>query len=94
MYLFSAHAKNDKIKKRIAQLKSKLPPVNRCYSHNKSFENVSEMLNVWKQKRRHALYHLNDRITELKNKVKGHPKTTLALAAGLVLTSFFLIHKN
>ncbi len=69
MYLFSTHAKNAKIKKRIAKLKSELIPVSQWgSSHNDSFENISDMLNTWKQKGRHALYHLNEHATELKKK--------------------------
>lgn len=94
MCLFSTHSKNAKIKKRIAQLKSELVPVSRWHSHSDSLESISDMLNTWKQKGRHALYHLNEHATELKNKVKQHPKTTLALAAGLVLAGFLMIRKN
>ncbi|WP_375696271.1 hypothetical protein [Bartonella sp. AP331QHHD] len=94
MCLFSPHRKNAKIKKRIAQLKRELVPVNYWSSQNDSFENISELFNTWKQKGRHALYHLNEHATELKKKVKENPKKTLALAAGVVLVSFLLIRKN
>ncbi|WP_273754943.1 MULTISPECIES: hypothetical protein [unclassified Bartonella] len=94
MCLFSTNAKNAKIKKRIAQLKRELVPVNRWSSQNDSFENISELFNTWKQKGRHALYHLNEQATELKKKAKENPKKTLALAAGLVLASILLIRKN
>ncbi|WP_375666222.1 hypothetical protein [Bartonella sp. TT121SHDZB] len=94
MYLFSTHSKNAKIKKRIALLKRELVPVNRWSSQNDSFKNISELFNTWKQKVRHALYHLNEHATELKKKAKENPKKTLALAAGVVLASFLLIRKN
>ncbi|GAA5095865.1 hypothetical protein [Bartonella acomydis] len=94
MCLFSTHAKNAKIKKRIAQFKSELTPISQWGSHNNRFENISDILETWKQKGRHALDHLNEHATELKKKVTEHPKTTLALAAGLALASFLLIRKN
>ncbi|WP_175868564.1 hypothetical protein [Bartonella gabonensis] len=94
MCLFSTNAKNAKIKKRIAQLKRELVPINRWSSHNDSFENISELFNTWKQKGRHALYYLNEHVTELKKKAKENPKKTFALAAGLVLASVLLIRKN
>ncbi|WP_375701829.1 hypothetical protein [Bartonella sp. AA89HNZF] len=94
MCLFPPHRKNAKIKKRIAQLKRELVPVNYWSSQNDSFENISELFNTWKQKGRHALYHLNEHATELKKKAKENPKKTLALAAGVVLVSFLLIRKN
>ncbi|WP_142415988.1 hypothetical protein [Bartonella massiliensis] len=99
MCLFSTNAKNAKIKKRIAQLKKELVkkelvPVNHWGSQNDSFENISELFNAWKQKGRHALYHLNEHATELKKKVKENPKKTLALAAGLALASVLLMRKN
>ncbi|MET3589215.1 hypothetical protein ABID23_000285 [Bartonella silvatica] len=93
MYLFSPHSKNAKIKKRIAQLKNELVPVNHWHSHHNSFENISDVLNTWKQKGRHALYHLNEHTTALKKKAKQHPKTTLALTAGLILSGFLLARK-
>lgn len=94
MCLFSTHAKNARIKKRIAQLKNELVPVNHWYSYNDSFENISDIFDTWKQKSRHALSHLNGHAIALKKKVKEHPKTTLALATGIALTGFFLIRKN
>ncbi|WP_273756582.1 hypothetical protein [Bartonella sp. MM73XJBT] len=94
MCLFSTHSKNAKIKKRIAQLKSELVPVSRWNSQSDSLESISDMLDTWKQKSRHALYHLNEHAREFKKKAKEHPKTTLALAAGLVLASVLLIRKN
>ncbi|PIT70330.1 hypothetical protein [Bartonella tribocorum] len=94
MYLFSTHKKNAKIKKRIAQLKRELAPVNQWGPHNESFENISDILDTWKQKGRHALCHLNEHATELKKKVKEHPKTILALAAGLAFADFLLVRKN
>ncbi|WP_039760749.1 hypothetical protein [Bartonella queenslandensis] len=94
MYLFSTNAKNAKIKKRIALLKRELVPVNHWSSQNDIFENISELFSTWKQKGRHALYHLNEHATELKKKAKENPKKTLALAAGVVLASFLLIRKN
>ncbi|WP_144751452.1 MULTISPECIES: hypothetical protein [Bartonella] len=94
MCLFSTHTKNAKIKKRIAQLKSELVPVNRWHFQRERFENISDMLDTWKQKGRHALYHLNQHARELKKKAKDHPKTTLALAAGLVLAGFMLVRRN
>ncbi|WP_019219412.1 hypothetical protein [Bartonella florencae] len=94
MWLFSTNTQNAKIKKRIAQLKNELVPVSRGGFHNDSFENISDLLDTWKQKGRHALVHLNEHATELKKKVKEHPKTTLALAAGLVLAGFFLVRKH
>ncbi|WP_375625232.1 MULTISPECIES: hypothetical protein [unclassified Bartonella] len=94
MCLFSPHRKNAKIKKRIAQLKRELVPVNHWSSQNDNFENISELFNTWKQKGRHALYHLNEHAAELKKKAKENPKKTLALTAGVVLVSFLLIRKN
>ncbi|WP_375664144.1 MULTISPECIES: hypothetical protein [unclassified Bartonella] len=94
MCLFSPHRKNAKIKKRIAQLKRELVPINHWSFQNDSFENISELFNTWKQKGRHALYHLNEHATELKKKAKENPKKTLALAAGIVLVSFLLIRKH
>ncbi|EJF74725.1 hypothetical protein HWV54_03315 [Bartonella alsatica] len=94
MCLFSTNAKNAKIKKRIAQLKSELVPVSRWHFYNNSYENISDMLDTWKQNGLHVLYHLNEHATELKKKVKENPKKTLALAAGLVLASFLLTRKN
>ncbi|WP_208435372.1 hypothetical protein [Bartonella phoceensis] len=94
MCLFSTHAKNARIKKRIAQLKSELVPANRWRSHNSSFANILDMLDTWKQKGHHALCHLNEHATELKKKAKEHPKTIIALATGVVLASFLLIRKN
>ncbi|EJF87691.1 hypothetical protein [Bartonella rattimassiliensis] len=94
MYLISPHSKNAKIKKRIAQLKKELVPVNHWNSQNDSFENISELFNTWKQKGCHALYHLNEHATELKKKAKENPKKTLALLAGVVLASLLLIRKN
>ncbi|MBB4075746.1 hypothetical protein GGR08_000027 [Bartonella fuyuanensis] len=94
MCLFSTHSKNAKIKKRIALLKRELVPVNRWKFQNDSFENISELFNTWKQKSRHAFYHLNEHATKLKKKAKENPKKTLALAAGVVLASLFLIRKN
>ncbi|MBX4335865.1 hypothetical protein [Bartonella raoultii] len=94
MSLFSSQSKNAKIKKRIAQLKNELVPVNRWYSSNESFENISEIFDTWKQKGRHAFYHLNKHAKSLKKKAQENPKTTLALAAGAILTSFLLLRKN
>ncbi|WP_330168283.1 hypothetical protein [Bartonella grahamii] len=94
MCLFSTNAKNAKIKKRIAQLKRELVPVNHWSAQNDRFENISELFNTWKQKGRHALYHLNKHATELKKKAKENPKKTFALAAGVVLASFLLVRKN
>ncbi|WP_409361184.1 hypothetical protein ACRPOS_007880 [Bartonella heixiaziensis] len=94
MGLFSSHSKNAKIKKRIAQLKNELVPVNRWYSDNSSVEYMSDMLDTWKQKGRHALCHLNEHAAQLKKKAKENPKTTIALAAGLALASFLLVRKN
>ncbi|WP_019222872.1 hypothetical protein [Bartonella rattaustraliani] len=94
MCLFSTHAKNARIKKRIAQLKNELVPVNHWYPDNDSFKNISNIFDTWKQKSCHALHHLNEHAATLKKKAKEHPKTTLALAAGMLLTGFFLIRKN
>ncbi|EJF79898.1 Uncharacterised protein [Candidatus Bartonella washoeensis] len=94
MGLFSSHTKNAKIKKRIAQLKNELVPVNRWHSDNKGFEYISDMLDIWKQKGRHALDHLNEHAMQLKKKAKANPKTTLALAAGMALAGFLLMRKN
>ncbi|WP_332060133.1 hypothetical protein [Bartonella sp. CB74] len=94
MCLFSIHSKNAKIKKRIAQLKNELIPVHHWHSHNSSFDNISDMLDTWKQKGCHALFHLNEQATELKKKAKENPKTTLALAASVALASFLLIRKK
>ncbi|WP_156851176.1 hypothetical protein [Bartonella refiksaydamii] len=94
MSLFSTRAKNAKIKKRIARLKNQLVPVSPWRFHDDSFENISVLFDTWKQKGHHALHHLNEHATQLKKKAKENPKTTLALAAGLVLASFLLIRKN
>ncbi|WP_208433575.1 hypothetical protein [Bartonella taylorii] len=94
MSLFSTRAKNAKIKKHIAQLKNQLVPASPWRSYNDGFENISDMFDTWKQKGRHALYHLNEHATQLKKKAKENPKTTLALTAGLILASFLLIRKN
>ncbi|WP_336293898.1 hypothetical protein [Bartonella sp. CB169] len=94
MCLFSTRAKNAKIKKRIAQLKSELVPVSHWHPHNNSFENISDIFNTLKQKGCHAFYHINEHTKELKKKAKENPKTSLALAAGLVLTGFLLTRKN
>ncbi|WP_455480609.1 hypothetical protein V3564_05670 [Bartonella sp. B12(2025)] len=96
MCLFSPHSKNAKIKKRIAQLKNELVPVNNHwrFHDNNSFDNLSNILDTWKQKGCHALYHLNEHATELKKKVKENPKTTIALTAGIALAGFLLIRKN
>lgn len=94
MSLFSPQRKNAKIKKRIAQLKNELVPVNRWHSANESLEDISEIFDTWKQKGRHALYHLNEQAKNLKKKAKENPKTTVALAAGAILTSFLLLRKN
>ncbi|GAA5107481.1 hypothetical protein [Bartonella jaculi] len=94
MGLFSSYSKNAKIKKHIAQLKNELVPVNRWHSDNSSFGYISDVFDTWKQKGRHALCHLNEQATQLKQKAKENPKTALALAAGLALASFLLIRKN
>ncbi|CAF26678.1 hypothetical protein [Bartonella quintana] len=94
MCLFSTHPQNTKIKKRIAQLKNELVPVSHFRSYKDSFENISDMFAPWKQKIRHALYHLNEHATQLKRKAKENPKTILALAAGMALAGFLLTRKN
>ncbi|WP_317993911.1 hypothetical protein [Bartonella gliris] len=94
MGLFSSHSKNAKIKKRIAQLKNELVPVNRWHSENSNFEYMSDMFDTWKQKGHHALCHLNEHAIQLKKKAKENPKTTLALATGLALAGFLLVRKN
>ncbi|EJF89700.1 hypothetical protein ME1_00470 [Bartonella vinsonii subsp. arupensis OK-94-513] len=94
MCLFSTHAKNAKIKKRIAQLKNELSSTSPWHSNNNGFENISDMLDTWKQKGQHALYHLNEHATQLKKKAKENPKKTIALTAGIILASFLLIRKN
>ncbi|WP_019221110.1 hypothetical protein [Bartonella senegalensis] len=94
MCLFSPHTKNAKIKKRIAQLKNELVPVSHLRSQRNSFENISDIFETWKQKGHHALYHLNEHVTELKKKAKENPKKTLALAAGLALAGFLLVRKH
>ncbi|AQX18928.1 MULTISPECIES: hypothetical protein [Bartonella] len=95
MYIFqSPCSKNDKIKKRIAQLKEELTTINRQSLQNNRFDSISKMLKKWKQKGHHALYHINNHAEELKKKAKDNPKTTLLLTAGLVLTSYCLMRKN
>ncbi|ATO57932.1 hypothetical protein [Bartonella sp. 1-1C] len=95
MYIFqNPCSKNDKIKKRIAQLKEELITINRQPLQNDRFGSISKMLKKWKQKGHHALYHINNHAEELKKKAKDNPKTTLLLTAGLVLTSYCLMRKN
>ncbi|OPB32267.1 hypothetical protein [Bartonella sp. AR 15-3] len=95
MYIFqSLCKKNDKIKKRIAQLQEELITINRPPLQNYRFDSISKMLKKWKLKGNHALYHINNHAEELKKKAKDNPKTTLLLTAGLVLTSYFLMRKN
>ncbi|WP_335617791.1 MULTISPECIES: hypothetical protein [unclassified Bartonella] len=52
------------------------------------------MLNKRKLKGHQALYNINTHAEELKKKAKENPKTTLLLAAGLILTSYCLVRKN
>ncbi|CBI76933.1 conserved protein of unknown function [Bartonella clarridgeiae 73] len=95
MYIFQSPCrKNDKIKKRIAQLKEELTTINRQHFQSHPFENISNILNKWKLKGHQALYHINAHAKELKKKAKENPKTALLLATGLVLTSYCLMRKN
>ncbi|MCZ2157950.1 hypothetical protein NPX99_01410 [Bartonella sp. 220] len=94
MCLFSTHSKNAKIKKPIAQLKNELSSISPWHSNNSSFETISDMLDTWKQKVQHALYHLNKHATQWKKKAKENPKKTIALAASIILASFLLKRKN
>ncbi|MCZ2328797.1 hypothetical protein [Bartonella sp. F02] len=94
MCIFSNCFRKGKIKKHIAHLKNELTPNNHWFSNNNNTGALSSMFNTWKQKGRHALYHLNEHTEELKNKVKENPKTTIALAMGVALTSFLFMRKK
>ncbi|MCZ2203631.1 DUF883 C-terminal domain-containing protein [Bartonella sp. A05] len=94
MCIFSTLSKDAKIKKRIAQLKNELSAINHWRSNDKNLNNVSNMLNAWQKKGRHALDHVNEHTEELKKKVKENPKTTIALAAGIALVGLLLIRKH
>ncbi|WP_336278565.1 hypothetical protein [Bartonella sp. CB175] len=89
MRLFLTHSQNAEIKKGITKFKNELTP-----EHSWHFDNISGILNTWKQKSCHALSHLNKHATELKKQVKENPKKTIALAAGIALASFLLTRKN
>ncbi|UTO28270.1 hypothetical protein NMK50_09055 [Bartonella harrusi] len=93
MCLFSAHTKNAKMGKYIVQLKNKLTSMHPWHSRNSNFENISNIFERWKQKSYHTLHHFHNHAIQLKKKSKDNPKTTIALATGVVLTSFFLIRK-
>ncbi|UNE54051.1 hypothetical protein [Bartonella machadoae] len=93
MCLFSAPTKNAKIRKYIIQLKNKFISISPWHARNSDFENISNLLERWQQKGCHVLQHLHEHTIQLKKKTKENPKTTIALATGVVLTSFFLIRK-
>lgn len=94
MCIFSTFSKDAKIKKRITQLKNELSTSNHWRSNDENWNNVSNMLNAWQKKGRHALDHVNEHAKKLKKNVKENPKATLVLAAGIVLTGFLLMRNN